>query len=105
MAPIKGYRGTMHYPLACQTLSLLAWRFFHPLLGLLLRKVRVKVRFWVRVWIRVRVKEGLGIGLGIGLPLKNAFAFRFGESTLPCLALLTTVVGTVVEKGSVESNV
>ena len=91
----------MHYPLACQTLSLLAWRFFHPLLGLLLRKVRVKVRFWVRVWIRVRVKEGLGIGL----PLKNAFAFRFGESTLPCLALLTTVVGTVVEKGSVESNV
>ena len=70
-----------------------------------MRKVRVKVRFWVRVWIRVRVKEGLGIGLGIGLPLKNAFAFRFGESTLPCLALLTTVVRTVVEKGSVESNV
>jgi hypothetical protein len=34
MAPIKGYRGTMLYPLACQTLSLLAWRFFHSLLGL-----------------------------------------------------------------------
>jgi hypothetical protein len=56
MAPIKGYRGTMLYPLACQTLSLLAWRFFRPLLGLLQRKVRVKVRFWVRVWVTVRVR-------------------------------------------------
>ncbi len=57
-------RGKTPSPFPCHTLSLLAWLLFHPLLGLLLQRVRAKVRFWVRVRVRVRVRIRIRVRVG-----------------------------------------
>ena len=55
-------RGKTHSPFPCHTLSLLAWLLIHPLLELLLQRVRIKVRFWVRARVRVRFRIRFRVG-------------------------------------------
>jgi hypothetical protein len=84
----NGYRETTHSPFAYHTLSLLAWLFFHPLLGLSLKKVRVKVSFCVRVRVRVRVRDRVRVRVTveerIRLSLRTLYSSVLGVTDHGC---------------------